>query len=155
MWKGGNEYQLSASKNSPAHSPAKNCSHNAAVPHRSEVLRLQGHFRPRNAIRRHPVRTLPTGSQPVSISFSNHFGSHSMPPASARFLQNCSPVVPATRNTTPRAQLASATATMERTASSRRVALESSTGALAMSARHGSMKTAFQKRFLFPFKNWS
>ena len=85
-------------------------------------------------------------------SFSSQSASHSMPPASARCLQNCSPVVPATRNTTPRAQLASATATMERTVSSRRLGLESSTGALAMSARHGSMKTAFQKRFVCPIK---
>ena len=69
-----------------------------------------------------------------------------MPLVLARLLQNSSPVVRATKNTPPRAQLASATALMAKTVSSP-IGISSSIGALAMFAKLGSMKTVSRLKY--------
>lgn len=84
----------------------------------------------------------------LDFELRNTLRSHSMPPVLARRLQNSSPVVRATKNTPPRAQLASATALMAKTVSSP-IGMPSSIGALAMSAKLGFMKTASLLKYAY------
>lgn len=91
----------------------------------------------------------------LDFELRNTLRSHSMPPVLARRLQNSSPVVRATKNTPPRAQLASATALMAKTVSSP-IGMQSSIGALAMSAKLGFMKTVSLLKYAYlNYKNFS
>jgi len=109
----------------------------ARPPYNETLLRRHCHSPVRSFVSARLLLTKKRNTETSSVISAN---SHSMPLVLARLLQNSSPVVRATKNTPPRAQLASATALMAKTVSSP-IGISSSIGALAMFAKLGSMKT--------------